>query len=70
MILDLPSVLGSYYGVIAARLAESLLIVVRAGATPSPLVTQACAQLKHLRVEGIILNQVQMKSPHWLQSLL
>ena len=70
MILDLPSVLGSYYGVIAARLAESLLMVVRAGATPSPLVTQACDQLKHLRVEGIILNQVHMETPRWLQSLL
>jgi Mrp family chromosome partitioning ATPase len=70
MILDLPSVLGSYYGVIAARLAESLLMVVRAGATPSPFVMQACEQLKHLRVEGIVLNQVQMETPRWVQSLL
>jgi Mrp family chromosome partitioning ATPase len=70
MILDLPSVLGSHYGVIAARLAEALLMVARAGSTPSPVVAQACAQLKHLRVEGIILNQVQMKTPRWLQSLL
>ena len=29
MILDLPSVLGSYYGTLAARLAEALLLVVR-----------------------------------------
>jgi Mrp family chromosome partitioning ATPase len=70
MILDLPSVLDSYYGVISARLAEALLLVVRAGATPSSLVSQACEQLKHLRVEGIILNQVQTATPRWLQRLL
>jgi len=70
MILDLPSVLGSYYGVLAARLAESLLMVVRAGSTPSPFVTRACAELKHLRVEGLILNQVETRIPGWLRSLL
>ena len=70
MILDLPPILGSYYGTIAARLAESLLMVVRAGATPSSYVSRACEELKHLRVEGIILNQVQTRIPGWLQHLL
>jgi protein-tyrosine kinase len=70
MILDLPSVLGSYYGTIAARLADSLLMVVRAGVTPSSYVTRACEELKHQRVEGIILNQVQTQIPGWLQHLL
>lgn len=70
LILDLPSVLGSYYGPLAARLADALLLVVRAGSTPSDFVTQACDALKHLRVEGIILNQVQARTPRWLRSLL
>jgi Mrp family chromosome partitioning ATPase len=70
VILDLPSVLDSTYGVIAARLAESLMIVVRAGGTPSPLVDRACKELRHLRVEGIILNKVQTRIPRWLQRLL
>lgn len=70
MILDLPSVLGSYYGTLAARLAESLFLVVRAGSTPSSFVTRAIDELKQLRVEGIILNQVQTRVPRWLQSLL
>ena len=70
LILDLPSVLASYYGPIAARLADALLLVVRAGSTPSDFVTQACEALKHLRVEGIILNQVQARTPRWLRSLL
>jgi Mrp family chromosome partitioning ATPase len=70
MILDLPSVLGSYYGVLAARLAEALFLVVRAGSTPASFVTRAAEELKDLRVEGIVLNQVHTRVPRWLQSLL
>lgn len=70
LILDLPSVLGSYYGPLAARLADALLLVVRAGSTPTSFVTQACDALKSMRVEGIILNQVQTRIPRWLQNLL
>jgi Mrp family chromosome partitioning ATPase len=70
LILDLPSVLDSTYGVIAARLAESLMIVVRAGSTPSPFVDRACKELQHLRVEGIILNKVQTRVPRWVRRLL
>jgi Mrp family chromosome partitioning ATPase len=70
LILDLPSVLDSTYGMIAARLAESLLLVVRAGGTPSSLVGHACEALQHLQVEGIILNKVQTRIPRWLQRLL
>ena len=70
IILDLPSVLGSYYGKLAARLAEALLLVVRAGSTPASFVTRACDELKDMRVEGIVLNQVQTRIPRWLQGLL
>jgi Mrp family chromosome partitioning ATPase len=51
-------------------MAESLLLVVRAGSTPASFVSRAMEELKHLRVEGIILNQVQTRVPRWLQSLL
>ena len=70
IILDLPSVLGSYYGKLAARLAEVLFLVVRAGSTPTSFVARACDELKEMRVEGIILNQVQTRIPRWLQGLL
>lgn len=69
LILDLPSVLGSYYGTLAARLAESLFLVVRAGSTPASFVKRASDELKELRVEGIILNQVHTRVPRWLQTL-
>lgn len=70
LILDLPSVLGSYYGPLAARLADALLLVVRAGSTPASFVAQACEVLKNMHVEGIVLNQVQTRIPRWLQSLM
>jgi Mrp family chromosome partitioning ATPase len=70
LILDLPSVLGSSYGTLAVRLAEVLMLVVRAGATPAPLVSRASEELKQWRVEGLILNQVHTRIPHWLQRLL
>jgi len=69
LILDLPSVLGSYYGKLAARLAEALFLVVRAGSTPAQFIARACDELKEMRVEGIILNQVQTRVPRWLQGL-
>jgi Mrp family chromosome partitioning ATPase len=55
---------------LAARLAETLFLVVRAGSTPASFVTRATEELKDLRVEGIILNQVHTRVPRWLQSLL
>ena len=70
IILDLPSVLGSFYGKLAARLAEALFLVVRAGSTPASFVARACDELKEMRVEGIVLNQVQTHVPRWLQGLL
>lgn len=69
IILDLPSVLGSYYGKLAARLAEAIFLVVRAGSTPAQFIARACDELKEMRVEGIILNQVQTRVPRWLQGL-
>ncbi|HEU5347411.1 MAG TPA: CpsD/CapB family tyrosine-protein kinase [Ktedonobacterales bacterium] len=70
MILDLPSVLGSYYGTLAARLADALFLVVRAGATPTSFVTRAYDELQPMRVEGIVLNQVHTRVPRWLRHLL
>ena len=69
IILDLPSVLGSYYGKLAARLAETIFLVVRAGSTPASFIARACDELKEMRVEGIVLNQVQTRVPRWLQGL-
>jgi MinD-like ATPase involved in chromosome partitioning or flagellar assembly len=70
LIVDLPAIVTTAYGSLAASLVESLIIVVRAGATPEAMVTETCIQLKELPVHGVILNQAQSRIPRWLQQIL
>lgn len=70
VIVDLPPIVTTAYGVFAASLVEALAIVVRAGVTPAPLVTKVCSQLKDLPIEGLILNQAQSKTPQWIQRIV
>ncbi|MBO0777498.1 MAG: hypothetical protein J2P37_01610 [Ktedonobacteraceae bacterium] len=69
-ILDLPAVLTTPYGVLAAELAETLCIVVRAGITSEMMIAEAHQQLKHLSVQGVLLNEVESKIPRWIRQLL
>lgn len=59
LLVDLPPVMTTAYGIFAARMPEALALVVRAGATPDNLIADACTRLNNLPVEGIILNQVK-----------
>lgn len=70
LIVDLPPIISSAYGPLAATLVESLLVVVRAGATPEAVVTEACSQLKGLPIHGLILNRVESRIPGWLRQIL
>lgn len=69
-ILDLPSVVTTSYGALAARLAESLILVVRAGVTPEAAVAQAREDLGGAHIEGVLLNQLRSNIPRWLQRIL
>jgi Mrp family chromosome partitioning ATPase len=69
-ILDLPSVVTTSYGALAARLADSLILVVRAGVTPEAAVAQARDDLGAARIEGVLLNQLRSNIPRWLQHIL
>lgn len=69
-ILDLPPVVTTSYGALAARLAESLILVVRAGITPEAAVAQVRDDLGTQRIEGVLLNQVRTNIPRWLQRIL
>jgi len=69
-VVDLPPVVSSTYGSLAASIAEALVIVVRAGVTTDPLLSEACAQLKDAPIQGVILNQVASHIPRWIQQLL
>lgn len=69
-IVDLPPVVTTSYGALAARLVESLILVVRAGTTPEAALVQAREDLGSLRMEGVLLNQMRTSIPRWLERIL
>ncbi len=69
-IVDLPPIISTGYGSLAASLLESIVIVVRAQAIPQSMIAETCAQLKGLSVHGIILNQGESRIPRWIRQLL
>jgi Mrp family chromosome partitioning ATPase len=69
-ILDLPPVLTTGYGVMAASLLESIVVVVRAQVIPDTMIAETCSQLKDLSVHGIIINQGQSLIPGWIRQML
>ncbi|MGH2508705.1 MAG: hypothetical protein ACRDHZ_15070 [Ktedonobacteraceae bacterium] len=70
LLVDLPPVVTSAYGSLAASLVDSLVLVVHAGVTTEMLVTETCTQLKDLPIYGVILNQMESRIPRWLRRLL
>jgi protein-tyrosine kinase len=70
LIVELPAIVTTGYGSLAARLVESIIIVVRAGITPDGMIAETCAQLKDLPVDGIVLNQIQSRIPRWIRRIM
>ncbi len=70
LVVDLPPIMTSAYGVLAANNVETLVVVVRAGVTPGALVAETCAQLRDASVHGLLLNQVQSQVPRWIRQLM
>jgi len=70
LVVDLPSIVASAYGSLAASLVDSLIIVVRAGVTPDAMIAEACTLLKDLPVNGILLNQVKSRIPRWIRQII
>jgi Mrp family chromosome partitioning ATPase len=69
-IIDLPPIITSGYGSLAASLPESLVLVVRAQVIPESMVVETCTQLRDVPIHGIILNQGDSRIPRWLRHLL
>jgi protein-tyrosine kinase len=69
-IVDLPSIITTGYGSLAAGLVEAVVIVVRAQAISERMVIETCSQLDASSVHGIILNQVGSHIPRWLRQIL
>ena len=70
LIAELPPIITAAYGSLAARLVESLVMVVRAGATPDKLIAEANEQLKDMPVHGVVLNQIESRIPRWIRQML
>lgn len=70
VIVDLPAIVTTGYGALAASLVEALILVVRAGVTPELQVTETCVQLKDLPIRGVILNQLESRIPRWIRQFL
>jgi Mrp family chromosome partitioning ATPase len=70
LVIDLPSILTTAYGTLAAGLPEALLLVTRGGVTPAPLLAETIGQLEDLPVKSIVLNQIESKIPRWIRQLL
>ena len=68
VVADLPPLLGSGMGPVAARAFEDLLLVVRAGVTPVARVKEASADL-HVE-PNVLLNGAYSSLPRWLRRLL
>jgi len=70
LIVDLPAIITVGYGPLAARLVESLMMVVHTGATSASLVADTLARIADLPVEGVILNQIESRIPGWIRQIL
>jgi Mrp family chromosome partitioning ATPase len=70
VVVDLPSVLRTGAGRLAARLVKRSVVVARAGVTPLPAVVDTCAQLGDLAIQGVVLNQIERWIPRWLERIV
>jgi Mrp family chromosome partitioning ATPase len=68
VVADLPPLLGTGLGQVAARAFEDVLLVVRAGVTPVARVKEAADDL-HVE-PNILLNGAYSSLPRWLRRLL
>lgn len=66
IVLDLPAILTSSYGVLVSSMADAVVMVVRSGHTPEKMVKDALARLDESTLRGIVLNAARPSIPTWL----
>ena len=69
-IFELPPIITTGYGSLAASLLEAIVIVVRTRVIPDRMIEETCAQMKDLPVHGIILNQNESRIPGWIRQMI
>jgi Mrp family chromosome partitioning ATPase len=70
VVLDLPPVLANTDARVLSRLADRLVLVVRAGVTPAKLVGEALDELGEEHLLGVVLNDSRPDLPAWLDQRL
>lgn len=70
IVLDLPAVLATTDTQMLAELTDYLVLVVRAGSSPSKLVRQALDGLDGEKLLGVVLNDSRPDLPDWLEHRL
>jgi len=69
IILDAPAALVNSDALQVADLADGVLFVVRAGVTPSSLVSKALDLVEEPKLRGVVLNATRSQVPGWLRRL-
>jgi capsular exopolysaccharide synthesis family protein len=70
VILDLPPVLSNSDSILLTDLVDAVICVVRAGVTPSNLVTRMLEQIEEAKLRGVVLNGTRSAAPGWLRRVL
>ncbi|MGH2351130.1 MAG: hypothetical protein ACRDJN_05890, partial [Chloroflexota bacterium] len=70
VILDIPAILSNSDSLLLTDLADGVILVVRAGVTPAPLVNRAMEELDSGKFRGVVLNEAHSSIPRWLRRLL
>ena len=70
VVMDLPPTLNISYGSLAFGLADRLLIVARSGVTLTDDLERSIKSIGKDRVNGIVLNGTDERTPAWLRPLL
>jgi Mrp family chromosome partitioning ATPase len=70
LLLDVPALLATSDAIPLAALGEACCLVLRQGVTPLQDIRRALDDVEHLRVLGVVLNQVRVATPRWLLRLV
>jgi Mrp family chromosome partitioning ATPase len=70
VVIDLPPTLNISYSSLACALADRLLIVARSGVTLTNDLETLVSRIGKDRVNGIVLNGTDFRTPRWLRMLL
>jgi Mrp family chromosome partitioning ATPase len=70
LLLDIPAIQATSDAISLASLGTAGCMVIRQGVTPVSKVRETLDEVKHLRMLGIVLNQVHVHTPQWLLNFI